>query len=169
MVNTEIDGDETMSGQSVPGGQRAAGQSAHSEPTASGFGTTGETSLGLEENVAGALAYLLGILTGVLFFVLESDNKFVRFHAAQSMVVFGGALVAYIALSVVSGIVTALTFGGGLGSFLVGGLLSLVLTLVWLAVVLTSFGLWLYLMYKAFQGETPRIPIAAGIADNLVN
>ena len=48
---------------------------------------------GLPENVAGALAYVLGPVTGVLFLVLEKKSKFVRFHAMQSLITFGGLFV----------------------------------------------------------------------------
>lgn len=162
-------GHQYDAGDRVPdGGQPAAGgpvadQTTNHESAPASSGT------GLDENVAGALSYLLGVLTGVLFFVVDKDRPFVRFHAAQSMVFFGGLFVAAIVLSVVGGIVSAIAFTGGLGGAIVGGLLSLVLLLVWLVVGFGSLVAWLYLMYKAYKGETPRVPIAAGIADKLVN
>ena len=51
--------------------------------------TATTSSTGLQPNVAGALSYLLGIITGVLFLVIEKENRFVRFHAAQSITAFG--------------------------------------------------------------------------------
>ena len=48
-----------------------------------------DTSSGLTENVAGLLCYVLGWITGVIFLLIESENKFVRYHAMQSIVVFG--------------------------------------------------------------------------------
>lgn len=128
--------------------------------------TSTATETGLEPNVAGALAYVLGVLTGVLFFVLERDNEFVRFHAAQSIVVFGALFVASVGLSLFSTLTSA-GLGGGAG-FFVFGLLSLFVSLVWFAVGVAGFVLWLYLIVRAYQGETPRIPVAAGIADTLV-
>lgn len=156
-------------GQRVPdGGQPAAGEPAPGQATPHGTAPA-SSGTGLDENVAGALSYLLGVLTGVVFFVVDKDRPFVRFHAAQSMVLFGGLFVAAILLSVVGGIVTAIAFTGGLGGALIGGLLSLVLMLVWLVVGFGSLVAWLYLMFKAYKGETPRVPVAAGIADKLVN
>lgn len=167
------------SGQIPDGGQPAPGQAPQSgqapqggpAPDNSGqYGTApGGSGTGLDENVAGALAYLLGVLTGVVFFVIDKDRPFVRFHAAQSIVVFGGIFVAAIVLSIVGGIVTAIAFAGGVGSVIVGGILSLVLMLLWLVVGFGSLVAWLYLMYKAYNGETPRVPIAAKIADRLAN
>lgn len=119
-----------------------------------------KTNMGLDENIAGALTYLLGFLTGLFFFFTEKKNQFVRFHAAQSIVVFGGLFIISIILSSLAG---AMMFGGfAFGAFAaLFGLLNTLVTLI-------SLGLWLYLMYKAYNGQKPRIPVAADIADNLM-
>jgi uncharacterized membrane protein len=127
--------------------------------------TTATTDTGLDENVAAALSYVLGVLTGILFYLLERENEFVRFHAAQSIVVFGAFLVAGAALGILSTVASAGLAGGG---FLAFGLLSLFVSLVWFLVAAAGFVLWLYLIVRAYQGATPRIPVAAGIADGLV-
>lgn len=129
---------------------------------------TTENNSGLDSNIAGALSYLFGIVTGLIFFLIEKDDRFVRWHAAQSMAFNGLLIVAYIVLTILGTIVSVMTFGGGTGTFLVGSLFSLILGLVWLVVAAGGFAAWIYLMYKAYQNETPRIPIAAGIADKLV-
>ena len=120
---------------------------------------------GLDENVAGALSYLFGAITGVIFLVIDKDNAFVRYHAAQSIALSVVAFVAYVALSVISTIITAVLFAGG-GSVLFG-LLSLVMTLLWLGVTLAVFGAWIYLMFRAYQGKTVRVPVVAGFADRI--
>lgn len=131
-------------------------------------GTVTETA-GTEmgENVAGALSYVLGLLTGIVFFLID-DRPFVRFHAAQSMVVSGLMFVAYMALTIVQIVLTGIMFGAGGGGFIVGGILSLLLGLVWLALAFGGFVLWIYLIVRAYQGRQPRVPVAAGIADSLV-
>ena len=53
----------------------------------------GKTSSGMQANVAGLLCYLLGVITGIIFILIEKENKFVRFHAMQSIIVFGGLFV----------------------------------------------------------------------------
>ncbi|MGB7171548.1 MAG: DUF4870 domain-containing protein, partial [Acidobacteriaceae bacterium] len=106
---------------------------------------------GLTENVAGLLCYLLGWLTGIIFFLIDK-RPFVRFHAAQSIVVFGGLMVIRIVL----------TFGW----FASIGFWSL-WSLVSLAVSLITLILWIYLMVTAYQGRTVEIPIAAGIAKSI--
>jgi uncharacterized membrane protein len=108
------------------------------------------SSEGLAENVAGLLCYVLGWLTGIIFILIDK-RPFVRFHAAQSIVVFGALTVLRIGLGVVMGI-------GGFVGFGLWALVSMVLGLVGLV-------LWILLMVKAYQHELFRVPIAAGIAD----
>ena len=114
------------------------------------------SSTGLAPNVAGALAYLLGPITGILFFLLEKENRFVRYHAAQSITL--GLL--WIALSVVFSVLS--------------GMLVMVPVLGWLVALLLSvvfglggFFLWLFLMWRAFQGREWESPIAGPMARKL--
>jgi uncharacterized membrane protein len=124
-----------------------------SQTTASGA----ETSTGLDENVAGALAYVLGLITGIAFLVLESDNRFVKFHAAQSIVftlaVFGINVLLWIVGAVV---------GAVLGN-LVGGLFGLLTLPLWLV----FFAAWVFLMFQAFQGKEFEVPVVGGIARSI--
>jgi uncharacterized membrane protein len=100
----------------------------------------GTTSSGLDANLAAALAYAVGWISGAAFYVFEQENAFVRFHARQSMIVFGALSLAWmIALSV--------PFFGWIVAFLVIPPVSAVL--------------WLVLMYKAYQGEAFRIPFVS--------
>ena len=110
---------------------------------------------GLAENVAGLLCYVLGWLTGIIFLLIDK-RPFVKFHAAQSIVVFGGLTVIRIALLFLHGVV-----GGGFISWGFVGLISLLVGLVTLV-------LWILLMVKAYQHEMFRLPVAAGIADGFV-
>ncbi|WP_435333130.1 DUF4870 domain-containing protein [Haloarchaeobius sp. TZWWS8] len=122
-----------------------------------------KTSLGLDQNVTAALAYLFGVLSGIVVFLVEKEDEFVRFHAAQSIAVFGGLFVLSVGVGFLN-LFLGLVIGG-----LLGGLLSLLFTLVWFATLFAGFVLWAYLLFKSYSGETPRIPIAAGIADSLVH
>jgi len=132
----------------------------HSTETAQRQGT------GLDSNVAGALAYLFGALTGIIFYVLEPEDEFVRFHASQSIVVSVGFFLLGIGTSIVSAVLSVLG-GASAGASVAFGLVSLVIGLLWLLVALAGFGLWLFLMLRAYQGKRTRIPIAAGIADRI--
>jgi uncharacterized membrane protein len=109
---------------------------------------------GMSENVAGMLCYLVGWVTGLIFFLIDK-RPFVRFHAAQSIVVFGGLHVITIAIAMIFG--AGFIFHGGFGVF---GIWSAVVSLI----DLVAFILWILLMVKAYQHEKFEVPIAAGIA-----
>ena len=110
---------------------------------------------GLSSNVAGALAYILGLITGILFLVLEpyKNDRFVRFHAMQS-VLFS---VACIAFAIVWGILTGILLS-------ISGYLWLVTLPIRLLISLGIFGLWLFVMYQAYNQHEYRIPIIGAIA-----
>lgn len=124
-----------------------------------------ETNTGLDENVAAALSYVLGWLTGIVMFLVESDNNRVRFHAAQSIVVFGSLFVLSIGVSVIQGILSASMSLTGTGGSIAFGLLSTLIGVVSLGVWIGTLVLWIYLIVRTYQGQDPRIPVAAGIAD----
>lgn len=115
----------------------------------------GKTTIGMEANIAALASYALGWITGLIFFILEKDNKFVRFHALQSIVVFGAFSVLGILISVLFSIFLMLRLG-----FLFP-LFSLLSSLLWLGAVI----LWVLLMIKAYQGEYFKLPIAGEIAE----
>ena len=102
-----------------------------------------KTSMGLEENIAGLLCYVLGWLTGIVFWVLEKENKFVRFHAMQSIATF-------LPLMVIVWVIGLIPFIGWAISPLIG-LLALIL--------------WLILMFKAYQGEMYKLPVVGDFAE----
>lgn len=103
------------------------------------------SSEGLAENVAGLLCYAVGWVTGLIFLLIDK-RPWVKFHAAQSIAVFGGLTVLRIGL-------LFMTHFWGWG---IQALLGLI-----------GFVLWIFLMIKAYQHETVRIPIAADVADSL--
>jgi uncharacterized membrane protein len=113
--------------------------------------TTGE--LGMDENVAGLLCYSLGWVTGLIFLLIDK-RPFVRFHAAQSLVVFGGLHIVYYILSTI--------FFVGIGAA-AGGLGLAVLLLD--ALRLLALVLWIVLMVKAYQGQRFKVPFAADLAE----
>ena len=111
-----------------------------------------KTSIGLAENVEGLLCYVLDWISGLIFFLIEQENKFVRFHALQSMVTFGSITAVIIILSILSlipylGVVFSIING------IVGAL---------------TFVLWIVLMVKAFQGKKYKIPWAGDFAEKRV-
>ena len=103
----------------------------------------------MTENVAGVLSYAGGWVTGLVFYLIDK-RPFVRFHAAQSIVVFGLLNLVYIGLA-------TMFFTGPLHIFGVMSLLQLF-----------ALVLWIVLMVKAYQGEMFKLPIVAELIDRLV-
>jgi len=118
-----------------------------------------QASSGLTSNIAAALAYVLGLVTGIIFLVLEpyKRDRFVRFHAMQSIFFCVAAIAFSIAWSIVVNILVNIS--------------------AWTAVALTPIGLlislgfflfWLFLMYQAYSQREFRIPFIGAIAEKQV-
>lgn len=122
-----------------------ANQGAAAAPAAQAVAPVAPSSEGLTENVAGLLCYAVGWVTGLVFLLIDK-RPWVKFHAAQSIAVFGGLTILRIGLLFMAHFV-----GWGIQALL----------------GLVGFVLWIFLMIKAYQHETIRIPIAADIADSL--
>ncbi|MBU0571193.1 MAG: DUF4870 domain-containing protein [Candidatus Omnitrophica bacterium] len=105
----------------------------------------GKTTTGINPAMSGLLCYLGGFVTGIIFYVVEKENKFVRFHAVQSIVVFGGLFVINLAL-------------GFILPWVLSGIVSILMGLL-------SFVLWIVLMVKAYQGEMFKLPVAGEVAE----
>ena len=105
-----------------------------------------KSTSGLDQNIAGLLCYLLGWVTGLIFFLIEKDNELVRFHAAQSLVTFGG-------ISVLTMVLPMIPFFGLLALPLLAAL---------------GFILWIFLMIMAFQEKRYELPIVQGLVQKLL-
>ncbi len=114
---------------------------------------------GMSENVAATLCYVLGWITGIIFFLIDK-RPYVRFHAAQSIVTFGGLHLIRIVLGMIFGV--GFFFGGHWGGFGIGLLLISCIGIL-------AFVLWIVCMIKAYQGERFMLPIAGDIAVSLAN
>jgi uncharacterized membrane protein len=121
-----------------------------------------KATFGLDENVASAATYLLGWVTGIIFFVVEKDNKTVRFHALQSILTFLPLMILWwIFGAIYSMMIIGAGIYGAIGMWWILRLLSLLISIVMLL-------LWLFLMYKAYSGEKFLVPIVGQIAENQV-
>lgn len=100
------------------------------------------TSTGLDEKVAGALCYVAGWLSGLIFLILEKDNKFIRYHAMQSIITYGVIFVAYLILVQIPIFATVI--------FLVSWILAI--------------GLFGVLALKAYRGEEYELRWAGKLA-----
>ncbi len=106
-----------------------------------------KTSLGVTDNVGGLLAYLLGWLSGLILLFVEPKNDFIRFHAVQSILVS-------IAWAILSLLFRSVPIFGWLGIMLL---------------MPVAFILWIFLMYKAYQGERYKLPILGDLSDQFLN
>lgn len=111
-----------------------------------------KTALGLEENIEAALCYLGFWVTGLIFYFVDDKNKAIRFHAAQSILVF-------LPLSILGWI-----FGGFFGIFSYASGLYFLLVISWFFWVLVII-LWIILMLKAFQGQKMKLPVVGDLAE----
>ena len=108
----------------------------------------GETSsTGLDANLAAGLAYLAGFVTGIVLLVIEKKSRFVRFHAMQSTVFFVAVLVVSVMLNSIP----------LLGAFLYAFLLFPAVVIIWLV-----------LMFKAYNGEHFKLPVAGDFAEKQI-
>lgn len=108
---------------------------------------------GLTENVASALCYVLGLITGIVFLVLApyNQNKTVRFHAFQAIFFH----VAFIALIIVE------TILGMMLPWALNALISLLTLVIWLG----SIAVWVLLIVKAYQGQKFKLPVIGDLAE----
>jgi uncharacterized membrane protein len=94
-----------------------------------------KSSTGLDQNVAGLLCYVAWWVTGLIFFLIEKDNKFVKFHAMQSIVTFGAIFI--------------LSF------------IPIVNWFIWIVALIV----WIILMVKAYQNEKFKLPWIGDLAE----
>ncbi len=128
-----------------PYGGRQYGQpGGYQQSTAASV--SGPSSTGLQPNIAAGLSYLFWWVGGLVFFLIEKQNRFVRFHALQSLIFFAGISI----LSVVIGYIPFI------------GLLS---DLIWLV----GFVGWIVLMIQGFQGKYYKLPVIGNYAEKYAN
>ena len=153
----------TSCGTEVPGEARFCPKCGQSQPAASFGSATAPapapaTQSGLSENAAALLSYVLGWITGIIFFVID-QRPYVRFHAMQSIVTFGGLHIIRIVLGIFLGVGW---WYGGFGTF---GLAAMIVCLLGLL----TFVLWIVCMIKAYQGVRFKVPIAGDVAESVLS
>ena len=106
---------------------------------------------GLQENVAGFLCYILGWVTGLIFFLIDKRPS-VRFHAMQSMIAFGALFV----------IQWVFVWGGWFGGILGYALMGMVGSVIGLLALVC----WILCMVKAYQGQRFKLPVIGDLAES---
>jgi uncharacterized membrane protein len=119
------------------------------------------TSTGLSARTAALLSYALGWFSGLILFVIERKNSFVRFAAAQSVVFFGTMTIIYFLVRIIGGILGAIPLLG----LIINPIFGLVAAIIWIF----TFLVWVFLLIQSYRGKTVRLPIFSTYADSMVN
>ena len=126
----------------------------------------GKTALGLDSNVGAMLCYIanfvccLGIILSVVFLITERENRFVKFHALQSLFLFA----VYAALAMVGeilGLVLRIAVGGLLSGLISWGL--------WCIITLIVVIFWIWAGMKAYGGQWHKLPGIGDVAFKIAN
>ena len=134
-------------------GQPPYGQQQYGYQQPGAASASGPTSMGMQPNVAAGLSYVFlpaPWIGGLIFFLVEKQNRFVRFHAMQSLLFFGGLTVLSIIISFLAGYIPLI------------GFLNTVLGIVW-------FVSWIILMIQGFQGKYFKLPVVGDYAERYAN
>ncbi len=130
---------------------------------------TGKSALGLDGNVTAALGYPIGVIA-IISLIIEKENRFVRYHAMQSVLLIVIFVVLAIVLSIITFIV-GIIFGvaaGAAGSS-AGGLVSIIFALlsalIWLVIPLIFLALLIFAAIKAYGGNWFKLPIIGNMAE----
>jgi uncharacterized membrane protein len=161
--------------QNPPPGQQNYGSAPSTPPPGTPSPGTSQTGSGLDPKVAAAISYIW--IVGLIFFFIEKENKFVRFHAMQS-ILFGIAnSVIMMLLAIVATILTVVfTIGaaaasaagsGGLGA-IVGLFVWLIWLVFWVLAMVFLVGV-IFAAVKAYQGQKFKLPIIGNMAEKIVN
>jgi uncharacterized membrane protein len=154
--------------QNPPPGQQEYGNAYNPPPP----GTNQQKSaVGLEPNIAAALSYIW--IVGLIFFIMEKENRFIRFHALQSILYGVVWVVAVLVLSIVNVIIAVVvgvvaSAAGDAGSF-VGTIIWLISMFIWLVFPLVYLGTLVLAAVQAYQGKTFKLPIIGNMAERIVN
>lgn len=132
-------------------GQRRAG---------AGSSATNASALTKEERRTAMFSYLGFVFTGLFFWMTKRKSPYVRFHAAQSVFLFGPVFIALLALQII-GVLTFLPLLGPV----IGGLIALIRGIIMVPTVIA----WIYMMYSSYQGRTVKLPIVGDYAERYAN
>jgi len=128
---------------------------------------TGKSALGLDGNLAAALGYPIGILA-IVCLIMEKENRFVKFHALQSILWFAAYIVVVIALVILGVIIGILGLAASAASSSAGagvGIIGMLVWLLWLVVFLGWLIMLIMAAVKAYGGIEYKLPIVGNMAE----
>jgi uncharacterized membrane protein len=121
--------------------------------------TTSVPGVSDESKLFGALAYLLGIVTGIIVFIMKKDDKYAKFHAMQSILLGVAAFVVVVVLGIVGTIISFVP--------VIGWIIGIFIAILWFIIGLGLFVLWLLLMWRAYNGVKWKLPVIGERAEKM--
>lgn len=128
------------------------------------YSATGKSAIGLDANLAATLGYIIGVL-GLINFIIEKENKFVKFHGIQSVlysVGIGAVFTVFWIVLIILGIILSAI------SDVLGVLMWVINSVLFLGFFVAMFGGLIYAAYRAYQGQMFKLPIVGNIAEKIV-
>jgi uncharacterized membrane protein len=123
------------------------------------------STFGLSPNAAALISYIWIPVTSAVVLVTEKENRFVRFHAFQSLFMGLTVFVGTLVLAVIIGV---LTLVAGAVSSALGIIVSMVSLLIWMVIAAALLALWVFCLVKAYRGETFKLPVVGAYAEKMV-
>jgi len=131
---------------------------------------TGKSALGLDGNLAAALGYPIGIIA-IICLIMEKENRFVKFHALQSILLHVAFIVVAIALWIIGFIliIAGIAASAATSSSSIGSLLGMLIGLIWLVVIVAYLGGLIFAAIKSYGGAYFKLPIIGNMAEKFAN
>jgi uncharacterized membrane protein len=131
---------------------------------------TGKSALGLDGNLAAALGYPIGIIA-IICLIMEKENRFVKFHALQSILLHVGFIVVAIAVWIIGIVllVAGAAASAASGSGAAGGIIGMLFGLIWLLVIVCYIGGLIFAAVKAYGGNYFKLPVIGNMAEKFAN
>ena len=131
---------------------------------------TGKSALGLDGNLAAALGYPIGIIA-IISLIMEKENRFVKFHALQSILLHVAMIVVMIAVWIIGVIIAiaGVAAAAATNSGALGGLAGTLFGLIWLVVIVAYLGGLIYAAVKSYQGVQFKLPVIGNMAEKFAN
>lgn len=127
---------------------------------------TGKSALGLDGNVAAALGYPISIIA-IICLIMEKENRFVKFHALQSILLHVAMIVVMIAVWIIGVIIAiaGVAAAAATNSGALGGLAGMLFGLIWLVVIVAYVGGLILAAVKSYQGVDFKLPVIGNMAE----
>ncbi|HEV2468747.1 MAG TPA: hypothetical protein VGS78_06105 [Candidatus Sulfotelmatobacter sp.] len=150
-----------MCGAQIADGMTTCAACASRTAPAGGAATVTATApaSGMADNIAGMLAYIT-IIPSIIFLVMEpyNKNRFVRFHSFQNLFFAGALIVCWIAFSILAMVLAFIPILG-----------HIVIALLWFALAIGGFIVWIIMLLKANGGQMWKLPVIGDMAEKQAN